>query len=219
MKVLIAEDEAEARSILKTYLAAKGYELVEAADGLEALERFNRDRPDAVLLDLMMPKLDGWEVLNYIRAQGLTPVLVITAHDATEDTVKALQMGADDFIVKPFKLREVEARLEAVLRRHRSPLLKVGTLEIDDHSKTVRLQGRVIDLSPTEYRLLKLLVSKPGRVFSDEEILSAVWPEGSLASQTDIKSYIHLLRRKLELDPSAPKLILTVKGFGYKLAP
>lgn len=217
MKILIAEDEAEARLILKTYLGAKGYELLEAADGLEALAHFNREGPDAILLDLMMPRLDGWEVLSYVRAQGRTPILVITARDATDDIVKALQMGADDYIVKPFKLREVEARLEVVLRRHRPPLLKVGPLEIDDHRKTVRLHGQVIELSPKEYQLLKLLASEPGRVFSDEEILRKVWPEGSLASSMDVKRYIHLLRRKLEPDPKTPKLILTVKGFGYKL--
>lgn len=218
MKILIAEDETETRLILKTYLGAKGYELLEAADGLEALAHFNRERPDALLLDLMMPRLDGWEVLSYVRAQGRTPILVITARDATDDIVKALQMGADDYIVKPFKLREVEARLEAVLRRHRPPVLKVGPLEIDDHRKTVRFHGQAIELSPKEYQLLKLLASEPGRVFSDAEILSKVWPEGSLASPMDVKRYIHLLRRKLEPDPKTPKLILTVKGFGYKLA-
>jgi DNA-binding response OmpR family regulator len=219
-KVLIAEDEAEARLILSRYLSSKGYQIVEAADGYEALAAFDREQPEAILLDLMMPKLDGWEVLSYVRAQSSIPILVITARDATDDVVKALQMGADDYIVKPFKLREVEARLEAALRRHRpsqGAKLTLGPLEIDDQSKTVALHGRPVQLSPKEYELLKLLASKPGRVFSDREILQNVWPEGSLASSTDVKRYIHLLRRKLEEDPKRPKMIVTVKGFGYKL--
>ncbi len=219
--VLIVEDEAEARLILSKYLGARGYRVVEAADGYEALAAFDRERPDAVLLDLMMPRLDGWEVLNAVRAQSAVPVLVITARDATDDVVKALKMGADDYITKPFKLREVEARLEAALRRHRPDRARtkfvVGPLEIDDQRKTVTLGGRPIPLSPKEYELLKLLASEPGRVFSDREILERVWPEGSLASSTDVRRYIHLLRRKLERDPKRPELIVTVKGFGYKL--
>jgi len=218
MKVLIVEDDAEARLILAKYLASQGYETREAENGTQALEVFHRDEPDALLLDLMIPPPDGWEVLQYVRGQSTIPIVVITARDATDDVVKALQMGADDYIVKPFKLREVEARLKAALRRHRPPALKIGPLEIDDQRKEVRLRGERVDLSPKEYELLKLLASEPGRVFSDREILERVWPEGSLASSTDVKRYIHLLRRKVEEDPKHPKLILTVKGFGYKLA-
>jgi len=218
VKVLIAEDEAEARLILARYLSSKGHKILEAKDGKEAIELFNEGEPDAILLDLMMPVLDGWEVLSYIRSQSPVPILVITARDATDDVVKALKMGADDYIVKPFKLREVEARLEAALRRFRPDVIRVGPLEIDDRRKSVSLKGRHVELSPKEYELLRLLASEPGRVFSDREILAKVWPEGSLASSTDVKRYIHLLRRKLEEDPKSPKLIATVKGFGYKLA-
>jgi len=217
VKVLIVEDDPEARLILTKYLTSRGYEAVEAEDGPRALEAFHREELDALLLDLMIPPPDGWEVLQYVRGQSSIPIVVITARDATDDVVKALQMGADDYIVKPFKLREVEARLEAALRRHRPPALKVGPLEIDDQRKEVRLHGKRVELSPKEYELLKLLASEPGRVFSDREILERVWPEGSLASSTDVKRYIHLLRRKVEEDPKHPKLILTVKGFGYAL--
>jgi len=218
VKILIAEDDAEARLILTKYLASKGYEILEASDGHQALEAFHSYQPDAILLDLMMPRLDGWEVLSAVRAQRPTPVLVITARDATDDVVKALKMGADDYIVKPFKLREVEARLEAALRRHRPLVIRSGPLKIDDQRKAVFLGEKPVQLSPKEYELLKLLASEPGRVFSDREILEKVWPAGSLASSTDVKRYIHLLRRKLEEDPKTPKLIVTVKGFGYKLA-
>lgn len=219
MKILIADDDPDSREILQTYLAAKGHQIITAADGLEALKRFTDEKPDVVLLDIMMPKLDGWEVLHYVRAAGRTPVLMITAKDATDDIVRALAAGADDYIVKPFKLREVEARLEAVMRRL-SPAAhwRVGELEIDDAQKSVRLHGRTIKLSPKEYELLKLLASQPGRVFSDDEIIQHVWPEGSLASSTDVKRYIYLVRQKIETDPKDPKLIVTVPGFGYKLA-
>jgi DNA-binding response OmpR family regulator len=219
MKVLIADDDADSREILKTYLAAKGHQIVLAADGAEALKRFTDERPDLVLLDIMMPKLDGWEVLHYIRAAGRTPVLMITAKDATDEIVKALSEGADDYIVKPLKLREVEARILAVMRRVQPPeRWRVGELEIDDTQKCVRLRGREVALSPKEYELLKLLASQPGRVFSDEEIIRHVWPEGGLASSTDVKRYIYLLRQKIEADPKTPTLVLTVPGFGYKLA-
>nr|BAL58783.1 two component transcriptional regulator [Candidatus Acetothermum autotrophicum] len=219
MKILIADDDADSREILKTYFAAKGHEIVLAADGAEALKQFKDEKPDLVLLDIMMPKLDGWEVLHYIRAAGRTPVLMITAKDATDDIVKALSAGADDYIVKPLKLREVEARITAVMRRVQPPAhWRVGDLEINDAEKRVRLEGREIALSPKEYELLKLLASQPGRVFSDEEIIRHVWPEGGLASATDVKRYIYLLRQKIEADPKSPKIILTVPGFGYKLA-
>ncbi len=219
MKILIAEDDADAREILKTFLAAKEYEIITAADGMEAIKQYSELKPDIVLLDIMMPKLDGWEVLHYIRASGQTPVLMITARDATDDVVQALQAGADDYIVKPFKLREVEARLEAVIRRLGPvALFRVGELEIDDVRKIVRRRGHEVRLSPKEYDLLKLLASQPGRVFSDAEIIKSIWPEGSLASSTDVKRYIYLLRRKVEQNAKRPKLIQTVAGFGYKLA-
>jgi DNA-binding response OmpR family regulator len=219
MKILIADDDADSREILKTYLAAKGHQIVLAADGAEALKRFTDERPDLVLLDIMMPKLDGWEVLHYIRAAGRTPVLMITAKDATDEIVKALSEGADDYIVKPLKLREVEARIVAVMRRFQpSAYWRAGELEIDDAQKRVRVRGREVALSPKEYELLKLLASQPGRVFSDEEIIRHVWPEGGLASSTDVKRYIYLLRQKIEADPKNPALVLTVPGFGYKLA-
>ncbi len=219
MKILIVDDDADSREILKTYLAAKGHQIMLAADGVEALKQFKDEQPDLVLLDIMMPQLDGWEVLQYIRAAGRTPVLMITAKDATDEIVKALSEGADDYIVKPLKLREVEARIAAVMRRVQPPEhWRVGELEIDDARKCVRLREKEITLSPKEYELLKLLASQPGRVFSDEEIIRHVWPEGGLASSTDVKRYIYLLRQKIEADPKHPTLVLTVPGFGYKLA-
>ena len=219
--ILIAEDDAEARGILARYLESLGYEVHEAGDGIEALSAVEQIDPEALLLDLMMPKLDGWEVLTAVRVQATMPVLVITARDGTDDVVRALEMGADDYVVKPFKLREVAARLESQLRRvgpTASETIAVGELEIDDRRKAVSLGGETVSLSPKEYDLLRTLAAEPGRVFADDELVARVWPEGSLASATDVKRYIHLLRRKLERDPRQPALILTVPGFGYKLA-
>lgn len=219
MKILIADDDPDSREILKTYFEAEGHQIVLAADGMEVLKRFTDEKPDLVLLDIMMPQLDGWEALHYIRTAGRTPVLMITAKDATEDIVKALSAGADDYIVKPLRLREVEARISAVMRRAQpSAQWRVGDLTIEDAQKRVRLRDKEIALSPKEYELLKLLASQPGRVFSDVEIIRHVWPEGSLASSSDVKRYIYLLRQKVEEDPKNPRLILTVPGFGYKLS-
>ncbi|MBI3661357.1 response regulator transcription factor [Candidatus Acetothermia bacterium] len=218
MKILIAEDDAKVLEMLHTFLLAKNHETFLAADGMEAIEKFNKEKPDMILSDITMPRLDGWELLYYVRAAGQTPVIMITGQDATDDVVKALSAGADDYITKPFKLREVEARIEAVLRRSRATLvLKVGELEIDDKSKSVRLRGKTVKLSPKEYELLKLFASEPGRVFSDEELVRRLWPKGSLASSTDIKRYIYLLRQKIEQDANNPQLIQTITGFGYKL--
>lgn len=218
MKILVIEDEEDAREILQIYLEAKGHQVILASDGVAGLRQFAEAEPQVVLLDLMMPRLDGWEVLSAIRAQSDRPVLMLTAKDGTEDVVRALAAGVDDYIVKPFKLREVEARIEAVWRRcHPGTVLRSGELVLDDAKKEVHLGKRLIVLSPREYQLLKLLASEPGRVFSDTQIVRQVWPEGSLASSGDVKRYIHLLRRKVELDPPHPRLVLTVRGFGYKL--
>lgn len=221
MKVLVVDDDATARDVLESFLSAKGHRVQTAADGHAALKRFQSDPPDVVLLDVMMPGMDGWEVLEVIRARSQVPVLMVTAKDATDDVVRALSGGVDDYIVKPFKLREVDARIQAVMRRA-APLqsegkIALGSLVIDDARKQVSYRGRRIELSPKEYDLLRLLASQPGAVFSEENIICKVWPEGSLASSTDVKRYIHLLRQKLETDPQAPALVRTVRGFGYKL--
>ncbi len=221
MKILIVEDDEHARDVLDSFLSAKGYQVTCATDGLEALECFKSDVPDVVLLDITMPKLDGWEVLDVLRAKSSVPVIMVTARDTTDDVVKGLSSGVDDYIVKPFKLREVEARIQAVLRRVDSfePEKKVslGALSIDDARKQVFVDEEKIDLSPKEYDLLKLLASKPGHVFSDMQIIRNVWPEGSLAAATDVKRYIHLLRQKIEPDPQHPAYVKTVRGFGYSL--
>jgi DNA-binding response OmpR family regulator len=218
MRILIAEDDPNSLNLLRKFLESKSFQVITALNGQEALERFSEHQPDMVLLDVMMPKIDGWAVLQKIRETANTPVIMVTAKDSTDEKVRGLSTGADDYITKPFDLREVEVRVNAVMRRiSKSPFMMFGQLEIDDERKEVRLHGERIELSPKEYDLLKLLTSKPGRVFSHREIIDSIWSDSQFASSEDVKKYIYLLRNKIEDDPDDPKFILTVRGFGYKL--
>lgn len=219
MKILIAEDDPKSLALLVKFLEAKGHEIIGARDGREALEKFSKESPDLVLLDVMMPQLDGWSVLEEIRKRGDTPVIMVTVRDSTEDKVHGFSVGADDYITKPFDLREVEARIEAVMRRYKAPAsrIELGPIVIDDEKKEVSVYGHLVELSPKEYELLAFLASKPGKVFSQEEIIRNVWAESPYASAEDVKKYIYLLRGKIEKNPESPKLIITVRGFGYKL--
>ncbi len=220
MKVLLVEDEADTRHLLNTYFSAQHHEVVETDNGLDAVRLFYESRPDLILLDVRMPKLDGWQVLEQIRKNSNIPILMITALDSGEDAVKGLKLGADDYLRKPFDLSELEARIRNVIRRAETPgradLLQAGGVSMDDRSKEVMVDGRQVSLSPREYDLLKLLISDPDRVHSPEEIIQSVWPNKSNADATDVKQYIHLLRNKIETSQSDHRLIQTVKGFGYR---
>ena len=196
--------------------------MVAAPDGAEALQSFVMHEPDLVLLDVNMPEMDGWDVLREIRSMSQTPVILLTVNDATADKVKGLGEGADDYVTKPFDLAEIEARIRAVMRRsaRRPTQLQCGPLTIDDEAKEVRVAGQPVNLSPKEYDLLRLLASRPGRVFSTAEILRAVWPErADEGTSEDVKKYIYFLRGKIEPDPENPRLIQTARGFGYRLVP
>lgn len=222
MRILLAEDDPAARRLLAKYLTAKGFEVIDASDGAQALEAFVAHDPDAVLLDVNMPRMDGWQVLQEIRSMSSTPVIMLTVYDTTADKVRGLSQGADDYVTKPFDLVEIEARLRAVTRRagFKSKRVRCGPILIDDEAKEVRLHGRLVNLSPKEYDLLRLLASRPGRVFSNAEILQAVWPDrADEGTSEDVKKYIYFLRGKIEADPENPRLIHTVRGFGYKLLP
>lgn len=222
MKILVVDDETDIAHLLKRFLEIKGRQVLIASDGPQALELFRKESPDLVILDVMLPGIDGWAVLNKIREQSEVPVLMLTGKDTASDATKGLLSGADDYIAKPFDLAELEARIQAVLRRYKAParpsLLKIGDLEIDDNLKQVKVINRTVTLSPKEYELLKLLASAPGRVFSHQEIIAEVWQNKPLVTASDVTKYIYLLREKLEEDPDNPKRILTVRGFGYKLA-
>jgi DNA-binding response OmpR family regulator len=222
MKILVVDDDPDIVRLLKYFLEAKGRQVQTASTGAEALELFKREPPDLVILDVMLPGMDGWAVLQKIRESSQVPVLMLTGKDAPTDKAKGLLSGADDYIAKPFDLAELEARIVAVMRRYkpsaRPALIRVGDLEIDDSIKHVKVKGRTVSLSPKEYELLKLLASEPGRVFSHQEIIAAVWQNKPFITSSDVTKYIYLLREKLEDDPENPRYILTVRGFGYKLA-
>ncbi|MFQ6033523.1 MAG: response regulator transcription factor [Candidatus Bipolaricaulia bacterium] len=219
MRILIAEDDPGSRELLRRFLESQDYEVITATNGTEALERFDDQGADLLLLDVMMPGLDGWAVLEEVRRRSGVPVIMVTVKDSTEEKVKGLQLGADDYITKPFDLRELEARIEAVMRRIApGPRIELGELLIDDERKEVRVRGEPVELSPKEYELLRLLASRPGKVFSHQEILKKIWAGSSFASSEDVKKYIYLLRNKIEENPEEPELVLTVRGFGYKLA-
>jgi DNA-binding response OmpR family regulator len=222
MKILVVDDDPDIVRLLKYFLEAKGRQVQTASTGAEALELFKREPPDLVILDVMLPGMDGWTVLQKIRESSQVPVLMLTGKDAPMDKAKGLLSGADDYIAKPFDLAELEARIVAVMRRYkpsaRPALIRVGDLEIDDSIKHVKVKGRTVSLSPKEYELLKLLASEPGRVFSHQEIIAAVWQNKPFITSSDVTKYIYLLREKLEDDPENPRYILTVRGFGYKLA-
>ena len=217
MKILIAEDDARSIALLTKYLESRGHTVLPAEDGRVALQTLEAHHPDLILLDVMMPNVDGWEVLEHVREMGDIPVIMVTVKDSTDDKVRGLSGGVDDYITKPFDLEEVEARIEAVMRRYGAPShTEVGPLVIDDETKEVRLHGEPIELSPKEYDLLAYLASRPGRVFSQDEILGHVWSDSPYAGAEDVKKYVYLLRNKLK-ERGAEDLVKTVRGFGYKL--
>jgi DNA-binding response OmpR family regulator len=221
VRVLLIEDDAHVRDLLHAYFEAKGHSVNTAADGVEGLKAFNAGLPELVLLDVGLPRLDGWAVLEAIRASSAIPVVLLTALDETDDVVKGLATGADDYLTKPFDIRELDARVQAILRRLDAPevraSLEVGDIHIDDRSKTVTVRDLSLSLSPKEYKLLRLLASEPGRVFSSDEIIAHLWPDSDRAAANDVKQYIHLLRNKLYRSADVGNPIENIKGFGYRL--
>jgi DNA-binding response OmpR family regulator len=221
MRVLLIEDDRPIQELLQAYFEAKGHAISTAADGVEGLKAFNEGLPELVLLDVGLPRLDGWSVLEAIRASSAVPVILLTALDDTDDVVRGLAMGADDYLTKPFDVRELDARVQAILRRLETPEklthLDVGDIHIDDRSKTVTVGESFLSLSPKEYKLLRLLASEPGRVFSSDEIIAHLWPDSDRAAATDVKQYIHLLRNKLYRSADIGDPIENIKGFGYRL--
>ena len=191
MKVLIIEDDDDIVSLLRVYFESKGHEVEAATDGVEGLRKVQDETPQLIVLDIVLPRLDGWSVLEAIRAHSKVPVILLTALDSTDDVVRGLALGADDYLCKPFQVRELDARMQAIWRRVQGAsdvsMLEVGAIRIDDRAKTVTVDGQVVALSPREYDLLKLLATDPGRVFSSEEIIAGVWAGSSRAAASDVK--------------------------------
>ena len=224
--ILVVDDEASIRRILETRLSMIGYQVVTACDGEEALELFRRTSPDLVVLDVMMPRLDGYGVCQELRKESDVPIVMLTALGDVADRITGLELGADDYVVKPFSPKELEARIRCVLRRvekdHSSALpstgvIEVGTLRIDTNKRQVLRGDERIRLTGMEFSLLELLVSRSGEPFSRGEILREVWgytPERHVDTRV-VDVHISRLRSKLEDDPANPELILTARGTGY----
>jgi two-component system KDP operon response regulator KdpE len=221
--ILIADDEARMRRFIKMNLDLEGYRVIEASNGLEALDRVREDLPDLVLLDVMMPELDGFETLRIIRETSTVPVIMLTVRDDESDKVKGLELGADDYVTKPFGPRELASRIKAVLRRTEmdssgdSSLIMVDDyLQLDFARRQVFAGGQEVKLRPTEYRLLYHLVQNAGQVLTHEMILSKVWGYEYRDESQYVRLYITYLRQKIEPDPSNPRYILTERGIGYR---
>ncbi len=219
--ILIVEDDKNTSSLVKTYLEIEGFVTITATDGEKGLQMARQQRPCFVILDIMLPKLDGWEVCRQLRTFSDVPVLMLTAREEEVDRVTGLSLGADDYVVKPFSPRELIARVKAILRRAR-PILTTkdarlihGGLELDPEKHRVTLDGRTINLTGSEFKLLHTLMQSPGRVFTRDELLDAFYQHGEIVVDRVIDVHIGKLRGKIEQEPSQPRLILTVRGFGY----
>ena len=224
-KVLVVDDESNVREVLSAYLVRGGFEVTEAADGRTALEAVRDLRPDLVLLDLMLPEIDGLSVLGEIRRDSSVPVILLTALSEESDRVVGLELGADDYVVKPFSPREVTARVKAVLKRVSEPdrfedRLQFGDLSIDGRTREVRVRDENIELTPKEFDLLAFLASSPRQVFSRGQLLEHVW--GSSRDWQDpstVTVHVGRIRQKIEANPNEPCWVTTVWGVGYRFEP
>ena len=216
-KILIVDDEVRMRRVIADYLRIKGYETAEAADGVEALEKFSAENPDLVLLDVMMPRMDGWEVCRRIRARSRVPVIMLTAKGEEEDELQGFSLGADEYIMKPFSLKILLARIEAVFRRgpvtvQPAPKEAAG-LEVDTVGREVRADGQSIDLTYTEFELLTYLINNAGIALSRDKILDNVWRYDYYGDARTVDTHIKKLRSKLG---AYGECIKTIRGVGYK---
>jgi len=219
-RLLLVDDEDNLRSMLEAALRYEGFDVQAAGSGRAALDAVGDRSPDLIVLDVMMPDLDGFEVCRRLRNDGVrTPVLFLTARDATDDKVRGLTLGGDDYLVKPFSLEELVARITAILRRsglvRTGAVLRCADLELDDDAHVVRRAGNEVPLSPTEYNLLRFLLANQGRVLSKPQILDHVWQYDFGGDGGVVETYIGYLRKKV--DRAEPRLIQTVRGFGYSL--
>jgi DNA-binding response OmpR family regulator len=222
--VLVVDDEPMVREVLARYLEADGFAVTTAGDGADALERFAERVPDLVLLDLMLPRIDGFEVLERMRVAARVPVIMITARGEETDRVVGLDLGADDYVTKPFSPREVVARVRAVLRRSGDAPAVVepmtfGTLTIDPASREVALGGDPVRLTPKEFDLLQFLGANAGVVYTRIQLLEELWDFAWDGDPSTVTVHIRRLREKIEVDPSDPQRIVTVWGVGYRFEP
>lgn len=224
-RILVCDDEKDIVSALKIYLASEGYEVVEAYNGEEALRRIGEQEIHLVLMDIMMPQMDGITAMVKIREISNVPVILLTAKGEDTDKVLGLTVGADDYVTKPFNPVELQARVKSQLRRYmmlgggnvKRDILSVGGVEMDDRAKEVTLDGEMVSLTRTEYDILKLLLEHKGEVFSPNEIYRKVWKDTAFGTENTVAVHIRHLREKLEYDPANPRYLKVVWGRGYKM--
>ena len=223
--ILLVDDEDSVQKLLSYPLERDGFRVLGAKDGEEALAKFAAESVDLVVLDLMLPKLDGLEVCKRLRAQSTVPIIMLTARDDELDKVLGLELGADDYITKPFSIREFRSRVRALLRRaslpaqedrRESETIEADGLVVDPSRRSVEVRGAPVQLTYVEFELLRTLAGNPGRVFSRRQLLEALWGDSSYREPRTIDVHVRHLREKLERDPSEPEYILTVRGAGYR---
>jgi len=225
MKILVVDDEETMVRSLSTLLAEEGYEVAVAMDGAQALETARAEHPDLILLDVMLPGIDGMEVCRQIRTWSTVPIIMLTAKTGEVDTVVGLEVGADDYVTKPFSPRELVARIKANLRRAQMQAqqaqeerLSAGDVVMDVGTRRVAVRDRAVTLSPKEFDLLKVLLSHPGRVLGRDFLLNQVWGQDFFGDTRTLDVHVRWLREKIEQDPSKPEYIQTVHGVGYRFA-
>jgi two-component system OmpR family response regulator len=225
-KVLIVEDDANLLETLKYNLRKEGYDVFTAGDGEEAVAAARREKPDLLILDIMLPRMNGFEVCRILRQEMIAPILMLTARADETDKIVGLEIGADDYMTKPFSMRELLARVRAMLRRTKmtealpaaGPVsLKIGDLAVDAARHLASLAGAVLELSPKEFDLLAFLAKNRGLVFSREQLLEKVWGYDYAGDSRTVDVHIRWLRQKIEADPAHPRYLVTVRGTGYKL--
>ncbi|MFQ5944262.1 MAG: response regulator [Anaerolineales bacterium] len=222
-KILTVDDDKTLLRFMGEYLEGEGFEVVTADRGTKALKLFFDERPDLVVLDLMMPGMDGWEVCARLRELSGTPVIMLTAKSSEADKLRGFRLGVDDYVTKPFSLAELTARIQAVLARAKigagdeDNVLKVGPVVVDTRRREAALEDEPLSLTPTEFRLLTALAHHPGAAISQEDLVAEVWGDYRQKGSSALRRYVWFLRQKIEEDPNHPKLLVTVRGYGYRL--
>jgi DNA-binding response OmpR family regulator len=224
--VLVVDDEQTVRDTVALRLQQDGHRVITAADGAEALRQFRSERPDLILLDLMLPELSGIEITRIVRGESDVPILMLTARDSELDKVVGLELGADDYVTKPFSLRELQARVRALLRRRESPptagpggsaLVAIGDVSVDLAGHRVLRDGKAVPIKPKAFDLLAFFVRNPGQVFTRQQLLERVWGSDYPGETRTVDVHVHWLRSEIEQDPANPQLLETVRGVGYVL--
>ena len=225
--ILVCDDDKEIVKAIEIYLAKEGYNVFKAYDGNECLEILQKNKVQLVILDIMMPKKDGIETINEIREKYSIPVIMLSAKSEDEDKIKGLDMGADDYVTKPFNPQELIARVNSLLRRYtklgsaveaeEENIFRVGDLEIDDNLKHVKINDQEIKLTPTEYKILKFLTENKGKVYSINQIYENIWAEDCYGAENIIAVHIRHIREKIEINPKEPKYLKVIWGVGYKI--